>query len=81
MFALRFMAGFMLSQWVFRDAKTRGISAASLVSGLKAQLIGTLVEARYPETFKAQMLDEIGQIADQVVANAETFDSLGQPDF
>ena len=73
--------GFMMSQWVFRDARERGLPASALVGGLKSQLIGIVIEARYPEPFKTQMLDEIGEIADLVIANAKLDDDLGQPEF
>lgn len=78
--ALRFAVAFTLSQLVQRDARTHGVPAASLVTNFRRDFVGLLAEARYPTDFKAHVLQDLADIADQVIANAKTFDALGQPD-
>lgn len=79
LFALRFAVGFLLSQTVFRDARERGVAASALVASFKTDFVGLVAEANYPAPFKAQMMQELAAIADQVVENARTYDDLGQP--
>lgn len=78
--ALRFAVAFTLSQLVQRDARAHGVPAASLVANFRQDFVGLLAEARYPPDFKTHVLDDLADIADQVIANAKTFDELGQPE-
>lgn len=80
LFALRFAVAFILSQMVFRDARQQGVTASALVADFKKDFVGLVAEGRYPAAYKAEMMEELAAIADQLVDNARTFDSLDWPE-
>jgi HD-GYP domain-containing protein (c-di-GMP phosphodiesterase class II) len=75
--ALEHAVTVMISFDMERRAKEHGMAAEELSREFAQGLVSTVVEARFPEPFKAELLTALRELGDSVVANGRLRDELG----